>query len=53
MGTELNEFVIEFVHRSSIQSQTLAYFIANWTPRPQDEATSSDKVAWTVFYDGS
>jgi hypothetical protein len=29
---ELNEFVIDFVHRSSIQSQALADFIADWTP---------------------
>jgi hypothetical protein len=31
-ATELNEFIIDFVHRSSIQSQTLADFIADWTP---------------------
>jgi hypothetical protein len=28
-ATELNEFVIDFVHRLSIQFQTLADFIAN------------------------
>jgi hypothetical protein len=31
-ATELNEFTIDFVHRSSIQSQALADFIADWTP---------------------
>jgi hypothetical protein len=30
-ATELNEFIIYFMHRSSIQSQALAYFIADWT----------------------
>jgi hypothetical protein len=29
---ELNEFTIDYVHRSSIQSQALADFIADWTP---------------------
>jgi hypothetical protein len=52
-GLELNEFIIDFVHRSSIQSQALAYFITNWTSSPQSEATHSDKVVWRVFYDGS
>jgi hypothetical protein len=50
---ELNEFVIDFVHRSSIQSQAPADFIADWTPSPQDEASSSYKVVWTVFFDSS
>jgi hypothetical protein len=31
-ATELNEFTIDYVHRSSIQSQALADFIADWTP---------------------
>jgi hypothetical protein len=31
-AAELNEFTIDFVHKSSIQSQGLAYFIADWTP---------------------
>ena len=52
-AVELNEFVIDFVHRSSIQSQALADFIADWTLSPQDEATSSDEVVWKIFYDGS
>jgi hypothetical protein len=29
---ELNEFSIDYVHRSSIQSQALTDFIADWTP---------------------
>jgi hypothetical protein len=31
-AAELNEFTIDFVHRSSIQSQALADFIADWMP---------------------
>jgi hypothetical protein len=31
-AVELNEFSIDYVHRSSIQSQALADFIADWTP---------------------
>jgi hypothetical protein len=30
-AAELNEFYIDYVHRSSIQSQALADFIADWT----------------------
>jgi hypothetical protein len=52
-AAELNKFVIEFVHRSSIQSQALANFIADWTPGLQYEATPSDETIWTVFCDGS
>jgi hypothetical protein len=50
---ELNKFNIDYVHRSSIQSQALAYFIADWTPEAQEEETNKDAEAWTVFCDGS
>jgi ribonuclease HI len=50
---ELNEFSIDYVHRSSIQSQTLADFIADWTPGAQEEEANKDAKAWTVFCDGS
>jgi hypothetical protein len=36
-AAELNEFIIDYVHRSSIQSQSLVDIIANWTPEAQDE----------------
>jgi hypothetical protein len=36
-AAKLNEFTIDYVHRSSIQSQALADFIADWTPGAQDE----------------
>jgi hypothetical protein len=52
-ATELNEFTIDYVHRSSIQSQALADFIADWTPGAQEEEINKDTEAWTVFCDGS
>jgi ribonuclease HI len=50
---ELNEFIIDYVHRSSIQSQALPDFIADWTPGAQGEEATKDAEAWTVFCDGS
>jgi ribonuclease HI len=41
------------VHRSSIQSQALADFIADWTLGAQEEETNKDAEAWTMFCDGS
>jgi hypothetical protein len=52
-AAKLNEFSIDYVHRSSIQSQALADFIADWTPGAQEEEASKDAEAWTVFCDGS
>jgi hypothetical protein len=52
-AVELNEFTIDYMHRSSIQSQVLADFIADWTPGAHEEGTSKDAKAWTVFCDVS
>jgi hypothetical protein len=52
-AAELNEFTIYYVHRSSIQSQALADFIADWTQGAQGEEATKDAEAWTVFCDGS
>jgi ribonuclease HI len=52
-AAEHNEFTIDYVHRSSIQSQALADFIADWTLGAQDEEAIKDAKAWTVFCDGS
>jgi hypothetical protein len=41
-AAELNEFSIDYVHRSSIQSQALADFIADWTPGAQEEEATKD-----------
>jgi hypothetical protein len=46
---ELNEIVIDFVHHSSIQSQALADFIADWTTNPQEEASILDETLCIVF----
>jgi hypothetical protein len=53
LAAELNKFIIDFVHRSSIQPQALANFITEWTPSPHDEATHSYEAVWIVFCDGS
>jgi ribonuclease HI len=52
-SAEINEFTIDYVHRSSIQSQALADFIADWTPGAQEGEINKDAEAWTMFYDGS
>jgi ribonuclease HI len=52
-AAELNEFSIDYVHRSLIQSQALADFIADWMPGAQEEEANKDAEAWTVFCDGS
>jgi ribonuclease HI len=52
-AAKLNEFTIDYVHRSSIQSQALADFIADWMPGAQGEEATKDAEAWTVFCDGS
>ena len=44
-AAELNEFTIDYVHRSSIQSQALADFIADWTLGAQEEETNKDAEA--------
>jgi ribonuclease HI len=52
-AAKLNEFTIDYVHRSSIQSQALADFIVDWTPGAKDEERTKDDEAWIVFFDGS
>jgi ribonuclease HI len=52
-AVELNEFTIDYVHRSSIQSQAFANFIADWTLGAQEEEINKDAEAWTLFCDGS
>jgi ribonuclease HI len=52
-AAELSEFTIDYVHRSTIQSQALADSIVDWTPGAQGEEATKDAEAWTVFCDGS
>jgi hypothetical protein len=49
-AAELNEFTIDYVHRSSIRSQALADFIADWTLGAHEEEVNKDVEAWTVFW---
>ena len=52
-ATELNEFVIDFVHRPSISFHALADFITEWTLEDQNETFVQENEIWTIFYDGS
>jgi hypothetical protein len=52
-AAKLNEFSIDYVHRSSTQSQALVDFIDDWTPGAQEEEANKDVEAWKVFCDGS
>jgi ribonuclease HI len=52
-AAELNEFTIDYVHKSSIQSQALADLIPDWMLGAQDEERTNDAEAWIVFCDGS
>jgi hypothetical protein len=45
-AAELNEFTIDYVHRSLIRSQVLADFIADWTPGASDEEKTFDVETW-------
>jgi hypothetical protein len=51
-AAELNEFTIDYVHRSSIQSQALADFIADWMPGAPEEERTNDAEAWIYFVMG-
>jgi hypothetical protein len=52
-AVELNEFTIDYVHRSSIQSQALADFIADWTLGDHEEEINKNIKVSIVFCDGS
>jgi len=52
-ATELNEFVVDFEHRSAIKSEALVDFIANWTPAAYDTTTQFEEPIWTVHCDGA
>jgi len=52
-AAELNEYVIDFIHRTTIQSQALADFVADWTPTEQNSEAIPEDQVWQVFCDGS
>jgi hypothetical protein len=49
---ELLEYVINFVKHSTIESQILADFMAEWT-EPQSQVDTGQESPWLVYYDGS
>jgi hypothetical protein len=50
--TELSQFEIIYVPRTTIKSQALADFMADWMPLAQSNPQSSNQT-WTVFTDGA
>jgi hypothetical protein len=49
---ELSQFEITYVPRTSIKSQALVDFMANWTPLAQNIPQPSNQ-AWVIFTDGA
>src|ERR687884_642906 len=52
-AAELNEYVIDFEHRSAIKSQVIADFIADWTPCGDNTTLSFEEPEWIVHTDGA
>lgn len=52
-AAELNEYVVNFQHRSTIKSQALADFIANWTPAADNTTLEFQELIWTAHCDGA
>ena len=50
---ELNEFVVDFKHRSIIKLQALVDFIAYWTLAAFDTTIQFEEPTWTVHCDGA
>ena len=46
-ATELNEFIVDFEHRSAIKSQALA----DWTPAAYNTTIQFEEQIWPVHYD--
>jgi hypothetical protein len=51
-ATELSQFEISYVPRTTIKSQALIEFMADWTPPAQNNPQPSSQ-AWTVFTYGA
>jgi hypothetical protein len=52
-ATELNEFVVDFEHRSMIKSQVLVDFITYWTSVAYDTTAQFEEPVWIVHYNGA
>jgi len=51
-AAELSQFNITYVPRTSIKSQALADFMADWTPSNKEEEKVVDQP-WTLYTDGA
>ena len=52
-AAELAPFDITFVARTAIKSQSLADFVAEWTPQAEGQSSTLIEAPWTVHTDGS
>ena len=52
-AAELNEYIVDFEHRSAIKSQVLADFIIDGTPSAFDTTLQFEELVWTMHYDGA
>jgi hypothetical protein len=48
-AVELAPFVVRFVARTTVKSQILADFIAEWTPAPTEPTTTPTQDIWTIY----
>jgi hypothetical protein len=51
-AAELSQHFIEFKKRTSIKSQVLADFIADWTPS-KNSSEEKKQLEWTIYCDGT
>jgi hypothetical protein len=51
-AAELSQFDITYIPRTSIKSQALADFMADWIPSGQKERKETNQT-WTLFMDGA
>ena len=52
-AAELNEYIVDFEHKSAIKSQELVDFIANWMSSAFDTTLKFEEPEWTVHCDGA
>src|SRR6266516_259921 len=56
---ELSSFGLNFERTSTVQSRSLAEFIAEWTPTPDEEVTETTLPSkespqeWMMYFDGA
>jgi hypothetical protein len=52
-AVEPSEFAIDFIHRTTIQSQALVDFVVDWTPASEGVQLPAESEVWQVHCDGS